>query len=378
MKQLVKKIFIFSIPILVWFFIEGLLPSNTFTMHPWESLLFHSRFAMGDFYHPNEEIEMESVGELCFRTPYARTHYEKWKTDINGFRNDSYVADPDILIIGDSFAVGDRLTQDSTITNLLKSDLQNKLKVYNIAPNEFSKLDYFLKYKLINKPKLVIYMKSERYIPKTLVKHPVPYSPNSLKSRLKAELKNNSVFNKLRVFLDKTFRMYSKNWVQARLSAQKGDGIPGKPGSNMFFWNIASAADDPNVVRSPSDFEKSAQRIITYKEYCDSLGIEFLFVPMPNKATVYFENVPYEKQPDYISNLVLLLNENNVKTYNTLHLFNQYRESHTKLLYHLDDTHWNSNGVQLVSKEIAKTIIAEYANLPDIGSTLTDGKISTR
>ena len=79
-----------------------------------------------------------------------------------------------------------------------------------------------------------------------------------------------------------------------------------------------------------------------------------------------------------MANLDSILKENDVKTFNVLQLYNDYRQSNTKLLYHLDDMHWNPNGVQLVSKEIAKTIIAEYANLPDIGSTLTDGKISTR
>ena len=379
MKKLIIEIVVFALPVLLWFIIEGFLPSNTYTWRPWEAMLFRSsHFAMGDFYHPNEELEMNSVGDLCYHTPFAIPKHEIWKTDIIGNRNDTYITDPDILIMGDSYAVGDRITQDSTITNLLKSDLQNQPKIYNIAPAELSKLDYYLKYKLISKPKLVIFIKSERYIPTTLEKTPDPQSPNSLKSKLKAELKHNATFNKLRVFLDKTFRMYSKNWVHARLSNKKGDGIPGKPGSNMFFWNISSYANDPNLARSPSDFEKSAQRIITYKEYCDSMGIEFLFVPMPNKATVYFENVPYEKQPAFIANLDSVLIGNNVKTVNVLQLYNEYRKSNTKLLYHLDDMHWNPNGVQLVSKEIAKTIVAEYANLPDIESTLTDGKISTR
>jgi len=64
-----------------------------------------------------------------------------------------------------------------------------------------------------------------------------------------------------------------------------------------------------------------------------------------------------------MANLDSILKENDVKTFNVLQLYNDYRQSNTKLLYHLDDMHWNPNGVQLVSKEIAKTIIADYPSL---------------
>lgn len=376
MKKLIIKIAVFAVPILLWFIIEGFLPSNTYTWRPWEAMLFQSVFSMGDFYHPNQEIDMKSVGDLCYQTPYALPKHERWKTDIIGYRNDTYIPDPDILIMGDSYAVGDRITQDSTITNLLKSDLQHPLKVYNITPSEFSVLDYCLNYKKINKPKLLIYIKSERFVPMSLAKYPIPYSPNASKTKLKAELKGNVYFNKLRIFLDKSSRMYSKNWLQSRLSKKKGDGIPGKQGSNMFFLNITTFADDPNLVRSPSDFELSAKRIITYQEYCDSLGIEFLYIPMPNKETVYFENVPYEKQPAYIANLDSVLKENNIKTFNVLQVYNDYKKSNTKLLYHLDDMHWNSNGVQVLSKELAKTIIADYPGLINGENPLNESGIA--
>ena len=77
-----------------------------------------------------------------------------------------------------------------------------------------------------------------------------------------------------------------------------------------------------------------------------------------------------------MANLNSIRNGNNVKTFNVLQLYDDYGKPNTKRLYHLDNMHWNSNGVQLVSKEIAKTITPEYANLPDVESTLTDGELA--
>lgn len=360
MKRFLIKLFVFTLPILCWFIIEGFLPSSIYTWRPWEALRFQSGFAMGDYFHPNEELQMESVGELCHHTPYAIPQVVTWKTDKLGNRNDVYISDPDILIMGDSHVAGGCISQDSTITNLLISALNNQSKVYNIAPTDLSLLDYYLKEKLIDKPKLLIFIKSEKYIPQALIKYS---NQGSIKTKVKTAIKSNTISSRLRIFLDKTFRSYSKNWVQARFSNQKGDGIPGKPGSNMFFRNPATQPYDPNLVYSPTDYKKTAERIITYKNYCDSLGIRFMFVPIANKSTVYFDYVPLEQQPTFMFKLDSMMRLNNVKTINTLELFNDYRKSHTSLLFHRDDTHWNPNGIQLVSKEIAKIIVSDYSDL---------------
>jgi alginate O-acetyltransferase complex protein AlgJ len=85
------------------------------------------------------------------------------------------------------------------------------------------------------------------------------------------------------------------------LSSQKGDGIPGIEGSNMFFFNEENYRHDVNMVKDfTTDLKRTNDIIVSYKEYCDSLGIEFLFIPMPNKATVYYEFVPFKEQPGYI------------------------------------------------------------------------------
>jgi alginate O-acetyltransferase complex protein AlgJ len=60
-----------------------------------------------------------------------------------------------------------------------------------------------------------------------------------------------------------------------------------------------------------------------------------------------------------------MLRAENVKTINSLKLYNDYRKSNNELLYHLDDTHWNSNAIRIVSEEAAKTIISALHNYLD-------------
>jgi alginate O-acetyltransferase complex protein AlgJ len=354
MKNLIFKIIVFIIPLIGWLVIEGLLPPNTFTYRPWEALDFQTPFDLDRYFHTNTELEMKSVGQLCHHTKYAITKDERWITDKIGNRNNLFVENPDILIMGDSFAAGCSVTQDSIINNLLQSELKHRLKVYNIAPCEFSGLDYYLKTGIISKPKTVVFFKSERYVPRPLES----YKPsNSKKSKIKNELKKFPVIDPLSIFLDKIFRQYSVNWIRARLTQKIGDGIPGVEGSNMFFLNTEKHGYDPNMVQDFTiDLLRTKNNLVSYKKYCDSLGIDFLFVPMPNKATVYFDYVPYNEQPDYLIKLDSMLKAEDVQTINTLALYNNFRQNSNKLLYHPDDTHWNANAIQIVSEEIAEII----------------------
>jgi alginate O-acetyltransferase complex protein AlgJ len=363
MKRFFITTIVFTIPLLIWVIIEGLLPSYAFTYRPWEALDFQTAFHLDRTFHPNSELRMISVGQLCHHTKYAVKMEETWITDELGNRNNTYIKDPDILIVGDSFAAGCAVTQDSIIANMLFAELDGQMKIYSIAPAEFPELDNYLKSNTITKPKMVVYLKSERYVPR-----PMKYyrEPSGLKSEIKDKIKGKSVSSHLSIFLDKSLRHYSKNWVHARLSRQKGDGIPGIEGSNMFFFNEENYRHDVNMVKDfTTDLKRTNDIIVSYKEYCDSLGIEFLFIPMPNKATVYYEFVPFKEQPGYILKLDSMLRAENVKTINSLKLYNDYRKSNNELLYHLDDTHWNSNAIRIVSEEAAKTIISALHNYLD-------------
>ena len=107
---------------------------------------------------------------------------------------------------------------------------------------------------------------------------------------------------------------------------------------------------------SNDDLQTTFQNILNYKKYCDSLNISFIFMPMPEKETVYYNFVPFDKQPDYLFRLNSLLKIKNVRTINTLKIYNNYTRCNKDLLFRPDDCHWNSNATELMSEEIIKEI----------------------
>ncbi|MGM0407677.1 MAG: alginate O-acetyltransferase AlgX-related protein [Bacteroidota bacterium] len=351
MKRFILKILIFALPVLGWFIIEAFLPSHTFTYRPWEALMFQTPLNVGRTFHPNSEVKMKSEGELGHHTRHAVLKDEYWRTDSIGNRNDSFIKSPDVLIIGDSFIAGIAITQDSTITNQLQHELGNDMTVYNISPDHFYELDSYLKNKIIEAPQTVIYSIVERFEPRPLrYSNNIPAPDASVKTKIKDALKEDPMLVKMSILLDKSLRQYSKSWVQARISGIKPDSIPGIEGSNMFFLH------GENQTYNEDNLQQVTNTILTYKAYCDSIGSNFIFLPMPNKETVYYDYVPFPRQPDYLLKLDSLLKEKDIQSINTLKLYNDYRQTHSSLLYHLDDTHWTPRAIRLVAKELAKTI----------------------
>jgi len=332
MKKFIYKYIIFIFPLIVLLICDIFSPIDAFTYRPWEALLFQSNASM--VFYPNQKLKTQSVGDLCHHTKFEIKKNEIWMTDKLGYRNNEFIENADVLLIGDSFVVGSSITQDSTITNLLQNSLN--APVYNLAPADFINFIDLLNQGIIKKPKTVIYSFVERSIPNTL--------------RKSTEKKNTEDVSSISVFKDKVNRLYSLKYLKSRVSGKQGKGVPGKLDLRMFFFN---------GIKQKYHFDRLVEitkTIQSYKEYCDSIGVDFICLPLPNKETVYFDKVPFKTQPNYLFKLDSILKENNIKTINTLELFNNYRLTNTKLIYHLDDTHWNDMGVELVANKLTEYI----------------------
>ncbi len=354
MKKFIKKILFVLGSISFIFLLEGLLPKSTFTYRPWEAMRYNSTLSMGRYFYPDAQIEMNSEGQFCHHTKNSVIRKEAWITDKLGNRNNLYIKNPDVLIIGDSNVVGSGVTQDSIIANQLKNELGNETSVYNIAPADFTDLDYYFKTGFLGKPKVIIFIRGERYIPSSIKKY---NGANSITTKIKIALINNYNYSRISTFVDKIIRFYLRNWLQARLSNKNGNGTPGVDGSRMYFLNEGQETKQHYVVYELNDVNRVINNVISYKEYCETLGCEFIYVPVPKKETIYYDLVPYKKQHNtYLNTLNSLLVKNNIKTINTLNLYNNSRETDNKLLYQYDDPHWNSYAIQITAKELAKTI----------------------
>lgn len=343
MKKFIRRLILFLLPFVIWTIIEAVLPFTTFTHRHYEAIEFKTEVPHQTKNYPNITSSMDAVGDLCHHSKNAVIKKENWKTDKLGFRNDAFIEQADILLIGDSFTQGSSLNAEETITNKVKSN--QKIKIYNMAPSSLSEFDKLLKSKTIKKPKLLIFEIAERNVPHAIKSYDIR-EKSSLTEKLNA-LFGIGNFN---VYLDKAFKYNSVDWLKARIYNKKGTGIPGIQNSKMFFL-VGSYQKNRDY-----DLIATANTIISYKKYCESLGIKFVFLPMPNKESVYYDFVPLAKQPDYLFKLDSILKKSNVATINTLKIYNDYRMKNKKLLYHLDDTHWNSNATEIIADEIIKYI----------------------
>jgi hypothetical protein len=337
MNTFLKRGFIFlMIAIFTLAFCYIVIPKNVFFYRPWEALAFSKKTDFSPFY-PNSNLQMYSVGDLCHHTKNAIIKNEDWITDELGFRNNHLIKNADILFIGDSFIAGSGLTQDNTICNQITKRDQS-LKVYNMAPSTFTEFDMLLKIGKINKPKEIIFSIVERCLPEK-----IQYFSSNKKSSI---LKNITHSISRNVYTVEVLKMYPLKWLKARCNKTIGMGIKSKKDSKMFFLN------GNHQSHVEKDLSYTANTIIAYKKYCDSLNIKFIFLPMPDKETVYYELVPFQSQPKYLLTLISLLKNAGVNCINTIEIYNNYRKANSELLYHFDDTHWNQNGTALIANEI--------------------------
>lgn len=333
MKKFIIKLFVFSLPIIALGF-EAFLPLSTFTFRPDEALLYNHP-GIGMPYYPDHELKMNSEGDLCSYTKNAVKKNELWITDKIGYRNNQFIEDPDVLLIGDSFILGSSLSQDSTLTNLLTVKFNHKLRFYNMAPASFIDFKVLFDNKILKKPKLIIFSMGEKDMT----------GQNYLINK-KTLYKN----RKVSIWINKATRLYSVNYVMSRILDKKVNGVQSEINEKMYFLNGKNQdnyLDKINTVINDID---------TYKSFCDSLEISFLFLPLPNKESVYYNEVPLSEQPAFLFELDKELKKRNIPAINSLNVFNLYRQENDSLVYHLDDTHWNPNGVNIIAEEIVKEI----------------------
>lgn len=346
MKKFVLKTLLYLSPFLLMGIAQGFLPITSFTHKLYESLFFKSDFVphFTSMYPNQEEKNYVGYGDLCYNTKYAIPKDESFKTDSIGYRNDKFIKNPDVLIIGDSYSLGCTMNQQNLIAKKIMEQTGNKLKVYAMAPATFSDFDRYLKLGIIQKPKTIIYERVERGAVDSIV-----YYKNDYKDKLALKSQKFWGYRNANIFLDKIFRNYLGNTAKSKILGRKGTGKQSKVDDRLFFYDTTIPED-----RNPKFLGDNIKHILEYKRYCDSLGVKLVYLPMPNKESVYYDKIPIAEQPKYLSKFKSLLDENNISNINTLEIYNNFRKTSNTMLYNYDDTHWNVVAVDLMSKEILK------------------------
>ena len=130
---------------------------------------------------------------------------------------------------------------------------------------------------------------------------------------------------------------------------EAADVIAGRDG----WLYYAATLDDYTGAGALSDAElaAAARNLALMQEYCDARGIRFLFVPTPNKNSLYDAAMPsygVKAQEHSAERLLRLLDAQGVAN---LDLFAAFR-AQGETLYFAHDSHWNARGAALAADAI--------------------------
>ncbi|MBT3784903.1 hypothetical protein HOF92_07990 [bacterium] len=106
-----------------------------------------------------------------------------------------------------------------------------------------------------------------------------------------------------------------------------------------------------NWIPSESQLDAIVWNLKTWQQQAKKRGMRFLFLAVPNKASVYTDLASIQYS-EFLPLLYKSLQKEGIKV---VQLLAPFRES-SRILYHGTDTHWNQQGVSLAAKLTASAI----------------------
>ena len=341
------------------------LPVHCFTFRVWEALIAtHFRFALPGPFYPNMKVAMVEKGDLGYRTKFAVKREVEWQTDRNGYRKrDSDNPQHPIVIVGDSSIVGSGLTQRDILSEVLERSLG--MSVYPFAPadiNDFLNSDRFKK----NPPEILILGITERNIRTLPAVHIYEESVHHswLRRTLKSYLGKHLV---LTTYLDRFSKNVMANYLVTRLVEIQRAIMDSA--TSLFLKSYRKKIEDPsskmlflegeeaNKDIPQKEIQRVVQSVKTYDRILKERKIRFIFLPIPNKESIYYEQIPKGKKPMFLEQLIPQLKAENIETADTQTAFEQAYRTQRTFLHYPDDTHWNENGVRLTAELVKKIIL---------------------
>lgn len=359
MKKFITKLLIFLLPFILFASYIAyeilVLPIDHFTFRAWEALRVYENTSIlsGPFY-PNNYLKKKEFGDLSGLTKYPVPKEVEWYTDNYGYRkkarqNETY----EVVVIGDSAIAGSALTQSDMFTEKLGEKIN--VDVYAFAPSNFNK---FLDDKRFveNPPDLVIFESAEK-----LVSHIPAIISEDQKIKKKDVILFNTYMSRIAVYIDRLKKEAFINYLYARLTEIPKKIMTGnvsfKKVLNRQEVGVPTSIPEMAFYSEPEDYFKDWQQlhinrvVEILKDYEDELqkkGTKLIFMPIPNKENIYWELVNSGKPNDNLKRLITRAENEGIVT---IDLFTPYQKIHNDdpniLLYHLDDSHWNSYGVEV-------------------------------
>jgi alginate O-acetyltransferase complex protein AlgJ len=356
MKKFLLKLVLFLSPFIIAQAVElFVLPIDFFTFRVWEALrVMGSSLSTGKFY-PNFRLEKIEVGTLAKNSSGAVHQKVVWITDRYGYRNTNAWEKPDVVIIGDSFIVGDTLSQEELLSEVLQAEL--KIKVYAMAPADIR--DFLNDPRFVdNPPKVVILERVEQQISPGGIEKPKQDLYKLNWARLRQRLTQNRTVSYIDVIQNRIFKWNALNFLRARLMEFFYKKPPAPAGLKLFD-------DRPMLFNrlverlhlSENQTKQIARTLESYNAVLQSRGIKFIFLPVPCKKTIYYDIAPGKFESDAFSRFTTYLQTDGITTVNLEQAFLDARKQNEDLLlYQLDDSHWNYEAVKITAGLLASII----------------------
>lgn len=345
-----RRLFIFLLtPTLFASVFLLLLPINLFTFRTWETLLPYQLSYDGLFY-PNQYLAMTEKGDLALRTEYSVLVGVEFYTDAYGFRYDGSPDDPiDIVIVGDSNILGPSLTQEDTIANQLAT--RTNSNVYPYAPDSLYRWLQDGRFRDTS-PEYVIVAGIERQlIAGFCPDETMEYAPASAPA---TQLDN------LIIRLDMAIRTpyYASLYLS---SLDEEEEIVVNERTRMVFY-------EPSIDPSNVDPQVLTQDLLNCQRLLQERGSRMIFLPIPDRETIFFNDIPdgdrpnisYDERRRGLATVIASTSDAGIVTIDLLTAYEATRDNGI-VMYHLDDTHWNSIGVEIAVELILDAMEADRA-----------------
>ncbi|MEC4685115.1 MAG: hypothetical protein VST71_05210 [Nitrospirota bacterium] len=127
----------------------------------------------------------------------------------------------------------------------------------------------------------------------------------------------------------------------------------------VYLFNAEEEYRFMNHRFNEHDLDSAVQSIVSRKEDINARGMEYIFIAIPAKQTIYGSNID-EFTKNYINLLTDRLQNEGVKTINLVGIF---RANKSSGIYNNYDTHWNSKGVGIAVSVISEYLIRTYSGI---------------
>jgi hypothetical protein len=346
-----------TLPAMAFLFFVNTLPIDRFTPRTWESLFVGSPIH-SPFLALRSLTKLEK-GDLALQSQDALTRKIRFTTDEFGYRNDPPACPyPQVVIIGDSMAVGGALTQEETPSTRLAQALGTCVRSfaggsYSYAINSI--------YGLGLRPKFLILILTQRTAG-GIRPFPDPNNPGWGVHRFKILQTIYGAYLEIRKNLYWNFR--SRHGVfqaMIRLWQEPKSGIlPTHLASEMNTKKILFYQNDWERRVTEREMESDLLRLGQLSAQLKPIGTKLIFTFVPNKSTIY--PGPFiDHDADFITRFLPLVQKSNL---DFIDLFHPFREDWKNgiMNHHLQDTHWNEHGVSHFI-ERTTSIITESGSL---------------